>query len=95
MPPGVSFPRVAEVPLSDALTCSRSFPRQPETLIGKIRCNNEPYPTDPKWYDCAFYSDLPSPQEASGVKESYQKEEHCGDERKDSLCHFNLAEKIS
>ena len=28
------------------------------------------------------------------MKESYQKEEHCRDERKGSLRHFNLAEKI-
>ena len=28
------------------------------------------------------------------MKQSYQKEEHCRDERKGSLRHFNLTEKI-
>jgi len=37
---------------------------------------------------------LPSTDEADDVKESYQKEERCGDERKGSLRHFDLAEKI-
>ena len=83
------MPRVAE-----ALTVARSFSRQPETLIGQVRRDGEPYPADPNWHDCAFNSDLPSTEEANGVKQSYQKEEHCRDERKGSLRHFNLAEKI-
>jgi hypothetical protein len=62
-------------------------PRQPETLIGEIRCNNEPYPTYPKGYDYISDSDLPSTEEADGVKQSYHKEEPCGDERKGSLRH--------
>ncbi len=67
-------PRFAE-----ALTCTRSSPRQPETLIGQVRRNGEPYPADPHWHDCAFNNDLPSTEEANGMKESYQKEEHCRD----------------
>jgi hypothetical protein len=80
--------------LAEALTGTRSSPRQPETLIGQVRRDGEPYPADPHWHDCAFNNDLPSTEEASGMKESYQKEQHCRDKRKGSLGHFNLAEKI-
>jgi hypothetical protein len=39
----------------------------------------EPYPADPNWHDRAFNSDLPSTEEANGMKEGYQKEKHCRD----------------
>lgn len=74
-PDGIAFP-VAE---DEALTCTRSFSRQPESLIGEVRRDGEPYPADPNWHDGAFNSDLPSTKEANGVKQSYQKEEHCRD----------------
>jgi len=72
----------------------RLGPRQPETLIGQVRRNGESYPANPHWHDCAFNNDLPATKEANGMKESYQKEQHCRDKRKGSLGHFNLAEKI-
>jgi len=64
-------------------------------LIGQVRRDGEPYPADPHWHDGAFNNDLPSTEEASGMKEGYQKEKHCRDKKKDSLGHFNLAEKDS
>lgn len=56
---------------------SVSFPRQPESFIGQIRRDSKRYPADPNWHDCAFNRDMPSTQEANGMKKSYQKEEHC------------------
>jgi hypothetical protein len=53
--------------------------RQPESLIGQVRRDGKPYPADPSWHDRAFNSDLPSTKKARGVKQSYQKKEHCRD----------------
>jgi hypothetical protein len=41
--------------------------------------SGEPYPADPDWHDGPFNNDLPSTEEANGMKERYQKEEHCRD----------------
>jgi hypothetical protein len=57
-------------------------------LIGQVRRDGEPYPANPNWHDCAFNGDLPPTKEADAMKESYQKEEHCSDQRKSSLRHF-------
>jgi len=54
-------------------------PRQPESFVSQVRRDGKAHPADPNWHDCAFNSDLPSTQEANGMKESYQKEEHCRD----------------
>jgi hypothetical protein len=53
--------------------------RQPETSIGQVRRDGKAYPADPNWRDRAFNSDLPSTKKARGVKQSYQKKEHCRD----------------
>jgi hypothetical protein len=53
--------------------------RQPESFIGQVRRDGKPYPADPSWHDRAFNSDLPSTKKARGVKQSYQKKEHCRD----------------
>jgi len=68
--------------------------RQPEPFIGQIRRDGKPYPADPNWHDCAFNSDLPSTKEANGMKESYQRKEHCRDERKGSLGHVGLTQGL-
>jgi hypothetical protein len=57
-------------------------------LIGQVRRDGEPYPANPDWHDCAFNGDLPPTKEADGMKESYQREEYCSDQRKASLRHF-------
>jgi hypothetical protein len=48
-------------------------------LIGQVRRDGKPYPADPNWHDGPGNSGLPSTQEANGMKDSYQKEEHCRD----------------
>ncbi len=47
--------------------------------LGQVRRDGKPYPADPNWHDGPGNSGLPSTQEANGMKESYQKEEHCRD----------------
>src|SRR6266849_527603 len=65
----------------------RLGPRQPETLISQVPRDGEPYPADPNWHDGACNGDLPSTEEANGMKESYQREEHSCDEGKGPLRH--------
>ena len=56
--------------------------------MGQVRRDGEPYPANPNGHDCAFNGDLPPTKEADGMKESYQREEYCSDQRKGSLRHF-------
>jgi len=45
-------------------------------LISQVHRDDEPYPTYPEGYDYSSDSYLPSPEEAKGVQDSYQKEKH-------------------
>ena len=56
--------------------------------MGQVRRDGEPYPANPNWHDSAFNGDLPPTKEADGMKESYEREEHCSDQRKGSLRYF-------
>src|ERR1700687_4536961 len=66
--------------------------RQPESFIGQVRRDGKPYPADPNWHDCAFNSDLPSTEEASGMKKSDESENCRRDEGKGPLHHVDLRE---
>jgi hypothetical protein len=48
---------------------------------------------NPNWHDCAFNGDLPPTKEADSMKESYQREEYCSDQRKGSLS-FSTSEEL-
>ena len=76
-------------PQSDERNLFRRRLAQEKTLIGQVRRDGEPYPANPDWHDCAFNGDLPPTKEADGMKESYQREEYCSDQRKGSLRHFH------
>jgi hypothetical protein len=86
---------VIENVLSEALTCTQSFPRQPESFIGQVRRDSKPYPADPNWHDCALKNDLPSSEEASAMKDSDESENRRDDKGKGPLGHVDLREEKS
>ena len=61
---------------------------QSETFIGKICGDDESDPANPDGHHNVPDRHVPPAGEADGVKQSYQREKHCGDEGKDLLCHF-------
>jgi hypothetical protein len=73
--------------LPEALNLLRRRLAQSETFIGKICGDDESDPANPDGHHNVPDRDVPPADEASGVKQSYQREKHCGDEGKGSLCH--------